>query len=207
MASPQESYVQNRNPSQNISPLTDFLDQAFARAVQCFAAAGRSATDPDTMLDGPPVPVAVSTGGESYGDERTVELLLDEAELARVLREPAEWVLALAYRLAAPDPVDLSAVLRVRHWFSARLVGQPATLRPADLLTVAGLLVSALDPAIVVRALSETLSDGIAAALGPEPPRHVDPVPVPRRVDPVAGLRHAPSGPHRWGCRLRPRTR
>ena len=152
LASPQESYVQNRNLSQNHSAQPSILDQAYARA-RANLAGERPPTEPL------PPPIGDVTGT----NERTVDQLLDGAELLRVLREPVEWILALAYQLAGADPVDVAAIVRLRAAFQARLAGRPTGIRKTDLLVVFGLLFGALDPSIVVRAVSDTIGDGLAA--------------------------------------------
>ena len=152
--------MQNSNPSHNDFS-QPFIDQAFARAMGRLAANHRS-TGP-----GP------SAGGHTHADSCTAadcsaEPLLDGPALLRVVREPVEWLLALAHRLSACDPVDTAAVDRVRAAFHARLAGRPSGVRTTDLLVVFGLLVGALDPSIVLRAVSETIGDGLAAVLGSE---------------------------------------
>src|SRR4051812_49073512 len=155
MASHQETYVQNSNPSHNDFP-QPFIDQAFARVMGRLAANHRP-TDP-----GPSAGGHTHAGGCTVGDS-TAESSLDGAALLRVVREPVEWLLTLAYRLSACDPVDAAAVDRVRAAFQARLAGRPSGVRTTDLLVVFGLLVGALDPGIVLRAVSETIGDGLAA--------------------------------------------
>lgn len=98
------------------------------------------------------------------------DLLFDTAALLRVVREPVEWALRLAHQLANGDPVDVAAVDRVRAAFHARLAGRRMAMRTTDLLIVLGLLVTALDPSVVLEAVSETLGDGLAAVLHAEAP-------------------------------------
>jgi hypothetical protein len=64
-----------------------------------------------------------------------------------------------------------------------RWSGQPAGLRARDVLIVLGLLVRVLDPATVIRAVSNTLGQGIAAVLGSDRPVSFY---VARIPDPVA---------------------
>jgi len=83
------------------------------------------------------------------------------AELLGVLHGPVEWVFSLAERAAAGDGVDISAIHRVRDAVRLRMAAAAAAdatgvaamdcprIRPADLLTVSGLLVGTLDPQIV----------------------------------------------------------
>jgi hypothetical protein len=166
MASRQESLVQYRNPSQNNPSQPAPAEQAFERFAE------HPPTDPaPASTEHPPTEPAAAppvTGNESAADEPTVELPIDGADLLRVIREPIEWTLALAERLAGDDPVDLTAVARLRAAWLARLAGQPARIRKTDVLIVFGLLVGALDPSAVVRAVSDTIGDGFAAVLGAE---------------------------------------
>jgi hypothetical protein len=99
--------------------------------------------------------------------------LLDRAELLAVMREPIVWVFTLAERRTHGDRVDLAAIERVRdailHRVDSIIAGAVASeaprIRSADLLTVAGLLVETLDPAIVRHAI-QALGGGVIEALG-----------------------------------------
>ena len=153
--------MQSSHPSQNDFP-QPFIDQAFARAMERLTGERRSA-DPDPVAAG-----HEPHADERTADERTVEQPLNGAALLRVVREPVEWLLTLAHRLAADDAVDIAAVDRVRAAFHARLAGRAIGVRTTDLLVVFGLLVGALDPSVVLRAVSETLGDGLAAVLSSE---------------------------------------
>jgi hypothetical protein len=194
VASRQESYVQNRNPSQNDPSQASFLDRVFARA-RARIGVGRT----------PPEPEPDSTEEEAGDDdERTVEELLDGADLLREIREPIEWILALAHELAGADPVDVAAVARLRAAFHARLAGLPVRIRKSDLLVVAGLLIAAFDPSVVLRAVSETISEGLAAVLGSETPVAFQ---IRGPIDPLAALtelfaafRPRRFGGQRWQC-------
>jgi hypothetical protein len=159
MASPQESYVQNRNPSQNTPSKPSKLDQAYEHERERL-----TGERPPTQSI--PTPICDAAGTANH----TADQLLDGAELLRVIREPIEWILTLAYQLADGDPVDVAAIVRLRAAFYARLAGRPTGIRKTDLLVVFGLLVSALDPSVVVRAVSNKIGDGIAAMLGSESP-------------------------------------
>lgn len=154
--------MQNRNPSQNTpsqSPIVDqaYLDQAYERA-----RARLTGEYPPTE----PTPICDAAGTA----KRTADQLLNGAELLRVIREPVEWILTLAHQLADGDPVDVAAIVRLRAAFHARLAGGSTGIRKTDLLVVVGLLVSALDPSVVVRAVSDTIGDGLAAVFGSESP-------------------------------------
>jgi hypothetical protein len=187
MASHQESNVQHRIPSQDYPFQPPFLDHALSRAVE--------------HVDSPSEPsVTLPATGHTFGaNARSVEPVLDGAELLGVLREPIEWLLALAQRLADADPVDTTAVERLRTAFHARLAGRAACVRKTDVLVVFGLLVGALDPSVVVRAVSNTIGDGLAAVLEAETPLagHLT-----GAVDPIADL-FAALRPSRAGGRRR----
>jgi len=154
--------VQNSNPNpfQTSNPIfSTTLDQAFARAMARLADIAPPPTGPWAPADAaapeaPPVAPPLVTG----------------AELVGLLREPIEALLSLAQQLAIDDPVDLAAVQRVNAALLTRWSGQPAGLRARDVLIVLGLLVRVLDPATVIRAVSNTLGQGIAAVLGSDRP-------------------------------------
>jgi hypothetical protein len=166
--------MQNRNPSQNNSSQPSILDQAYARA-----RANLTGERPSTETISTPIGNAAST------DDRTVDQLLDGAELLRVIREPVEWLLALAHQLAGADPVDVAAIVRLRAAFHARLAGRPTGVRKTDLLVVFGLLVGALDPSVVVHAVPDTIGDRLAAVLDSESPLAL---PIAGAVDPITSL-------------------
>ena len=155
--------MQNRIPSQNnprSSGLSkEELDQAYERA--------RAHLMGEPLPTKPtPTPIRDAAGTA----EHAADQLLDSTQLLRVIHEPVEWILRLAHLLADGDPVDSAAIVRLRAAFHARLAGRPTGIRKTDLLVVFGLLVSALDPSVVVRAVSEKIGDGIAAVLGSESP-------------------------------------
>jgi len=181
MASPQESYVQHRIPSQNNPSQPSIFDQTCA----CTRAsmAGEHA---------PTGPSSTPSGDATGTDERTVDQLVDSAELFRVLREPVEWILALAHRLAGGDPVDIAAIARLHAAFHARLTGRPTGIRKTDLLVVFGLLFGALDPSVVFRTVSGTIGDGLAAVLGSESPLALH---ITGTVDPFTSLMELLSAP------------
>ena len=152
--------MQKSNSSPNLLPHS-LLDQVYERAKQRLVAAAQQAE---------PEQAAMPADHDSDPDPRTVEQLLSGPELCRVLREPLAWLLSLAHGLAIHDPIDLAAVQRVRAATLTRLSGRPAGLRATDLLTVFALLVGALDPSVVFSAVSDALSDGLAAVLGSDLP-------------------------------------
>ncbi|HEU4731292.1 MAG TPA: hypothetical protein VFT22_25535 [Kofleriaceae bacterium] len=101
-------------------------------------------------------------------DDTRADPLLDGHELLRVLREPVEWLLALADRLASSDANDVAAIDRLRAAFHARLAGRPIGVRMSDALTAFGLLLGALDPGVVLQTVSRTVADGVATILACE---------------------------------------
>ena len=111
-------------------------------------------------------------------------------ELLSVFRDPIEWALTRAERHAQGDPVHLAALGRVRAVYQSRLasIGSGGALgealpkpRPTDLISVAGLVISSIDPtfaqriSIVAReslldALAEQIQLGLAYAPGAAAP-------------------------------------
>jgi len=163
--------MQYRNPQQSSSQLSHF-DRAFSRAMKRVGIKPQPDPDPD------PEPGAAGEDAlflaEDSDEENTEPLLVTGAQLLGAVREPVEWLLHLARRLAGDDPVDAAAVARVHEAFCARLRGQPAHLRPSDLFIVLGLLLSALDPRVAARIVADTVGDGFAAALATESPAEGD---------------------------------
>lgn len=151
--------MQNWNSLQNNPSNPSKLDQAYEHARERLTGE-RPPTKPI------PTPICDADGTAHH----TADQLLDGTELLRVIREPVEWILTLAHQLADGDPVDSAAIVRLRAAFHARLAGRPTGIRKTDLLVVFGLLVSALDPSVVVRAVSDKIGDGLAAVLGSESP-------------------------------------
>jgi hypothetical protein len=183
MASRQETSVHNSNPSPNPSgPFPSFLHDLLERALLGVrqASAGSAPTVPDNCADTP-------RGGEHAGthDTDTAKATddvgrLELAELLGVLREPIEWVFTLAERHAHDDPVDIAAIHRVRdavrNRVNAIMVGAPSVgtlrIRPADLLTVTSLLVAAVDPNLVqraVRGVGNSIADALIVMLQFDP--------------------------------------
>jgi hypothetical protein len=152
--------MQNGPLSSFGSPPSAFED-AFQRAHAhtCSAAARGSASSVGDTT-GPDV----VDGDDQVGAER----VLGGAELLHVLRDPVEWLLTLAHRLAAGDPDDIVAVDRLRATFRARLAGRPVGVRKSDALTAFGLLVGAFDPNVVLHAVTKTIADGVATMLACE---------------------------------------
>jgi hypothetical protein len=134
------------------------LEDAFQRAHAHARAAAPLGGVTASPLDPRPRP-------HEEDDDASGDRLLDGHELLRVAREPVEWLLALAHRLASGDADDLAAVDRLRAAFHAQLVGRPIGVRMSDALTAFGLLLGALDPGVVLQAVSRTLADGVATIL------------------------------------------
>lgn len=189
--------MQNSNPSHNHSPVSsepsidpDALARAYERArarilggepkagdlVAAFIAHGDEHADPKTRPRGQAA--APRDSGEAPDSARPdagERVTLDE--LLSVFRDPIHWALARAERHAQGDPIDVATVGRVRAAYQSRLVAfgtggalgdARAKVRPADLLTVAGLLVGSIDPAFAQRASAgarESLLDALAAVI------------------------------------------
>ncbi len=190
-------YRNPRKPSSQLSP----LDQAFARAVRRVVAeppVDLDPSDPDPDAAGDEAPLWPDVHDEHSADP----LLVNGSQLLRAVREPVEWLLELARRLAGDDPVDIAAVARVHAAFCARLRGLPAHLRSSDLLIVLGLLLTALDPSVVMRAVADTIGDGLSAVLGSEAPVEVQ---VTERSGQLARQQPRRSRLLRWACPLHTR--
>ncbi|MGH9885701.1 MAG: hypothetical protein ACREBE_09245 [bacterium] len=104
-----------------------------------------------------------SSSGE--GHDATDEALLDGRELLRAVREPLEWLLTLAHRLAAGDSEEIAAIDRLRAAFHSRLAGNAIGIRMRDLLIAFALLVGALDADIVHEGVTRTIADGVSTLL------------------------------------------
>ena len=133
------------------------LEDAFQRA-HAYA----RATSPH---DGTAGPTPCSHAEPSADVDPEDERLLDGAELLRAAREPIEWLLTLAHRLAAGEPEEVAAVDRLRAAFHARLAGREIGVRMSDVLIAFALLVGALDPGIVVEGVTRTIADGVRTLL------------------------------------------
>jgi hypothetical protein len=188
MASRQETSVQNSTPSRNpvSSPslLQTLLEHTFlgARPASAGAAPIRGdipGADPAPGVD-PSIGDADSDVETDATDTADAGGRLELAELLGVLRDPIEWVFTLAERRAHADPVDIAAIHRVRdavlHRVNAVIVGtacaEPPRIRSADLWTVAGLLIDALDPSLVERVLrgvGSSIADVLVAGLPFDP--------------------------------------
>ena len=93
------------------------------------------------------------------------ERLLMGHELLLAVREPIEWLLALARRLAADDPDDVAAVDRLTAAFHNRLACGSHGVTVADMLTAFGIVIGALDPTVVLAAATKTIADGVVTLL------------------------------------------
>lgn len=194
--------MQYRNPRKptQLSP----LDQAFARALRRVGVESPVDPDPDPEPDPDPGASGDETPflSDDHDESSADPLLVNGSQLLRAVREPVEWLLGLARRLAGNDPVDIAAVARVHAAFCARLRGQPAHLRSSDLFIVLGLLLTALDPSVVLRAVADTIGDGLAAVLGSEDPVEVQ---VTETSGSLARRQPRRSRFLRWACPLHTR--
>lgn len=86
-------------------------------------------------------------------------------ELLLATREPIEWILALARRLASGDPHDVAAIDRVTAAFHSHLAGGALGVKLSDALTAFGILIGALDPAVVVESATHAVAGGVATLL------------------------------------------
>jgi hypothetical protein len=102
---------------------------------------------------------------EEDASEPFGERLLMGHELLLAVREPIEWLLALARRLAADDPDDVAAIDRVTAAFHNRLACTSHGVTVADVLTAFGILIGALDPTVVLAAATKTIADGVVTLL------------------------------------------
>jgi hypothetical protein len=141
-----------KDPSSSGLP-SNVLDAAFARARADLRAAVDHAVDASPLGDDP-------AAGDDHG-----ERLLGANELLHVVREPVEWLLSLAHRLASRDIDDVAAIDRLRLAFHGRLAGRPIGVRMNDALTAFGLLVGALDPRVVLASVTKSIADGVATIL------------------------------------------
>ena len=172
--------MQNSNPFSVPFPycLSEALARAYAHAHEAnpgaapspgdiFAAFARGHTPPGSSA------APAAAGVSDSADPSATCGRLDRAELLAVMREPIAWVFTLAERGTQGDQIDLAAIERVRdailHRVDSIIAGAVASeaprIRSADLLTVAGLLVETLDPAIVRHAI-QALGGGVIEALG-----------------------------------------
>lgn len=112
-----------------------------------------------------PAACPVSRGDPSEATDVDGEPLLDGLDLLRAVREPLEWLLTLAHRLAGDEPEEVAAIDRLRAVFHARLAGRAIGVRHSDVLIGFALLIGALDPAIVLEGVRRTIADGVATLL------------------------------------------
>ena len=114
---------------------------------------------------GTPAACPVSRGDPSDATDLDGERLLDGLDLLRAVREPLEWLLTLAHRLAGDESEEVAAIDRLRAAFYARLAGRAIGVRHSDVLIGFALLIGALDPAIVLEGVRRTIADGVATLL------------------------------------------
>jgi hypothetical protein len=129
------------------------LDEAFQRAHAELHAAEAAAAAEE----------AASGADHLDGDDADRMLLGDE--LLHAVREPIEWLLSLAHRLAAGDRDDVAAIDHLSAAFHSRLAGCATGVRMSDVLTAFALLVGALDPRAVLQAATKTIADGVSTIL------------------------------------------
>lgn len=132
-----------------------FLDQAIERA--------RADLDADEAAAA--AEEAASIAETPLADDFPERTLLGP-ELLLAVREPVEWLLALARRLASGDPDDVAAIDRLTAAFHSRLAGGGGLgVLVSDALTAFGILMGALDPSIVVESATQTVAEGVATLL------------------------------------------
>jgi hypothetical protein len=192
LTSRQETSVQNSTSNPSLHSSTTSASTSAGQATERAALARAYERARDRVLAGDPLAAelfsVLTSCTDEFPDEKTmpcgpavsdavgapglgVRVTLDE--LLPVCREPIEWVLARAERQAQGNPADLAALARVRAAYQSRLtwigtggaLGQATpNLRPTDLLTVAGLFASSIDPTFAQRA-SAGLRDSFHNAL------------------------------------------
>ncbi len=185
--------MQNLNLSHNPSPppslSTETLARAYERAVRrmrqgdhgtgsLFAALVGELPDDSARPRSTAAPQVAAEPHErdasiDRGDPPAAGAPVTLDELLPVFREPIEWALARAERHADADPVDLAALDRVRAAYYSRLtwiasgglLGEARpSLRPADVLAVAGLLIGSIDSGFAQR-VSAGMREGLLDAL------------------------------------------
>lgn len=205
--------MQNSNPSHNPSlvppPLS--LDEALARAYERARASILAGEPVSSDLFGAFTACTNEHPDDKAGPHATAEPRDDGApagggdpaggvrvtldELLPVFRDPIDWALARAARHAQGDSIHLAALGRVRAAYQSRMawIGSGGalgaarpTLRPTDVLTVAGLFIGSIDPSFAQRtsigmreslldALAEMIPLGMTCAPGVEAPTAAGP--------------------------------
>ncbi len=143
-------------PAYPIGQSSSALDQAFRRAQAELRVAEAAATAEEA-----------AAGPEEWPDDFPERWLLGH-ELLLGVREPIEWLLALARRLAAGHPDDVAAIDRITAAFHSRLARDAIGVRVSDALTAFGILVAALDPRVVLESATKTIADGVATIMAAE---------------------------------------
>jgi len=206
-----QNSIPSRNPVSSPSLLQTLLEHTFLGARPASPGAAPNSGD---IGDADPAPGADPAVGdvdaESESDATDTADMdtvgrLELAELLGVLRDSIEWVFTLAERRAQGDPIDITAIHRVRdavlHRVNAVIIGAPDTesprMRSADLWTVAESLIDALDPSLVARAagVGTSLADALAAGLPFDPSLVVDPGAA---AAPIPGPHVRPPVPPSW---------
>ena len=125
------------------------IDDAFRRATAQLDAA-EDAAAPGRHEREAPAPL-----------DEDVDRMLAGHELLLAVRQPIEWLLALASRLASGDPEDVAAIDRLTAAFHSRLARGAHGVQVADVLTAFGILVGALDPEILLESATKSITDGV----------------------------------------------
>ena len=135
---------------------------------------------------------------DDRGADDWPERLLLGHELLLAVRDPIEWLLALARRLATGDPDDVAAIDRLTAALHARMGrGGGLGVRVTDVLTAFGILIGALDPAVVVESATEAVTGGFATLLA---------IDGSALVAQIARLANAAKTSARRACASRPRV-
>jgi hypothetical protein len=146
-----------KSPEFHFAITPSLLDEAFerARAELLASEAAASAEEVAGADDDPPA------------DDFPERMIMGH-ELLLAVREPIEWLLALARRLASGDPDDVAAIDRMTAAFHSRLAGGGLGVLVSDALTAFGILIGALDPSIVVESATHAVAGGFATLLAIE---------------------------------------
>lgn len=141
-----------------VSPLDGALERAHAHA--------RATAPHDTggMFSASSVSHAHEADEDVRQDAQDAELL-HGSELLRAVREPIEWLLTLAHRLADGESEEIAAVDRLRAAFHAALAGRAIGVRMQDALVAFALLLSSLDPEIVHGDIARCAANGVVTLL------------------------------------------
>ena len=145
------------------SELEEAFERARARLHDSEAAA--AAEDRARARDAAAAAEEAASTADDSDTEPLGERLLMGHELLLAIRDPIEWLLALARKLAAGDPDDVAAIDRLTAAFHNRLACGSHGVTVADALTAFGVLIGALDPSVVLAAATKTIADGVVTLL------------------------------------------